>query len=668
MKASVAIAPLHDWLFKKPKWLDDETTVAVIFAVKTFAAGLLALYVAFWLGLDEPRWALLTVYVVSQPESGLVLAKSFYRALGTAAGLLFSTFLVFTFAQYGDLFVPSVALWIGICNFAARTARNFMSYGFLLAGYTVAIVGIPAALNPSQAYALVTARGTEIAIGLTFAALASRLLFPRELAQRLLVLSRRIIILARKFESVAMCPTADKSALAAQRFQLLQDIASIGSMRASAYYESAEARRLNEPIRDVAAVALDVCAIAEDIASRSALALPSTAPGLWITARLLSNTNDSPTENFGVNSTLTSISDQRDMADAQSKLTDAENRLEGKSQVSRPTASLETWSDPVLAILTGVRTALAVTVVWAIWFVTAWPSGPVAIIVAANVCSIIAAMEQPVKISFALAATILVATVPVFFTVFYLLPLASDFVGTAFALGPLMLTCGFVMAQPKIGAMGQLTAVYFTVGSNIDNVMTYDTVQFFNTSLAILFGIGVALVLFAIIFPETPSQALRHLRRQLCLRLSRFSAAREGQLSPFAYALSDQATNAFVRVKDEASATQSCYAMTMTALATAYSIDRLKRTLNGTLPSRMKHEIVMLLGRVSEAFAAPSRAGLVKQAWDARGLRMRILKEARGADNIRETTDLGRALAGCERLRSSLLKSRVYLSEGHHAR
>jgi hypothetical protein len=216
--------------------------------------------------------------------------------------------------------------------------------------------------------------------------------------------------------------------------------------------------------------------------------------------------------------------------------------------------------------------------------------------------------------------------------------------------------------------MGQLTAVYFTVGSNIDNVMPYDAVQFFNTSLATLLGIGVALVLFAIIFPETPSQALRLLRRQLRLRLSRFSAARESPLSSFAYALCDQAANTFVRVKDEPSATQQCYAMTMAALATAYSIDRLKRTLNGTLPPRIKHDIAMLLGRVSETFATPSRAGFIKQAWDARDLRMRILKEARSVDNIREITDLGRALVGCERLRSGLLRSRVFLSEGRHAR
>src|SRR5260370_12929115 len=115
---------------------------AIIFALKTFAAGLLALYVAFWIGLDEPRWALLTVYVVSQPESGLVLAKGFYRALGTAAGLLVSILLVFAFPQYGELFVPSLALLTGVCNFAARAARNFMSYAFLLARYTASIVGL----------------------------------------------------------------------------------------------------------------------------------------------------------------------------------------------------------------------------------------------------------------------------------------------------------------------------------------------------------------------------------------------------------------------------------------------------------------------------------------------------------------------------------------------
>jgi uncharacterized membrane protein YccC len=85
-----------------------------VFTFKTFVAALLALFLAFWLGLDEPKWALLTVFVVSQPDSGLGLAKSFYRILGTIAGTFVSIALVFLFAQYGELFLASLAAWIGI--------------------------------------------------------------------------------------------------------------------------------------------------------------------------------------------------------------------------------------------------------------------------------------------------------------------------------------------------------------------------------------------------------------------------------------------------------------------------------------------------------------------------------------------------------------------------
>jgi uncharacterized membrane protein YccC len=65
---------------------ENPTLVALVFAFKAFAAGILALFLAFWLGLDEPKWTLLTVFIVAQPESGLVLAKGFYRILGTIGG------------------------------------------------------------------------------------------------------------------------------------------------------------------------------------------------------------------------------------------------------------------------------------------------------------------------------------------------------------------------------------------------------------------------------------------------------------------------------------------------------------------------------------------------------------------------------------------------------
>jgi Fusaric acid resistance protein family len=50
---------------------DRQVFGAVIFSAKTFAAALLALFISFWLALDEPYWAILTVFVVAQPDSGL---------------------------------------------------------------------------------------------------------------------------------------------------------------------------------------------------------------------------------------------------------------------------------------------------------------------------------------------------------------------------------------------------------------------------------------------------------------------------------------------------------------------------------------------------------------------------------------------------------------------
>ena len=236
-------------LFNKPGWLNHATEVGLTFAVKTYIASLLALYIAFWLGLDDPRWSFLTVFVVSQPDSGLVLTKSFYRILGTIAGLFVTTALVFSLAQYGELFVVAVAIWICFCSFAARTVRNFASYGFQLAGYTVAIVGIPAALQPGGAYPLVVARFTEIVLGIICAALVSRLFFVRELSPNLIELLRSLTQRADRFVTALRDADTDRARVADERNVLINDYVTALTMQQSAYFESAEARILAHPLR-----------------------------------------------------------------------------------------------------------------------------------------------------------------------------------------------------------------------------------------------------------------------------------------------------------------------------------------------------------------------------------------------------------------------------------
>ncbi|HSY85495.1 MAG TPA: FUSC family protein, partial [Verrucomicrobiae bacterium] len=157
--------------------------IASIFAAKTTAAGLLALLVAFTFNLDQPYWALLTVFIVSQPQqSGLVLAKSFYRIIGTVIGAAVALLLVGLCAQERVLFLGGLALWIGLCTFGSQYARNWAAYSFVLSGYTVAIVGIPGALDAGNAFIIAVGRVTEISLGIIVAATVSYAVFPSSLA------------------------------------------------------------------------------------------------------------------------------------------------------------------------------------------------------------------------------------------------------------------------------------------------------------------------------------------------------------------------------------------------------------------------------------------------------------------------------------------------------
>jgi|HubBroStandDraft_6_1064221.scaffolds.fasta_scaffold94619_2 uncharacterized membrane protein YccC len=653
MKTAVVSMPLRGWLLKKPDWLDHQTEVGLIFAVKTFAASLLALYIAFGAGLDDPRWSFLTVFVVSQPDSGLVLAKGFYRILGTIAGMLVTIALVFGLAQYGELFVAALALWICFCNFAARAVRNFASYGFQLAGYTVAIVGIPAALAPTGAYPLVVARCTEILLGIVCAALVSRLVLVRDLSPKLIELVRALARRADRFATILLQPNADRERLTAVRTELAKAYLDVNAMQGSTYFESAEARVLDQPLRRLTQAAVELCTTAEAAAShRAGLLLhpERISPGTAI-----SDTSESPTGDGPIVSALVRAPDERDVGFARARFRESMRAFDLGEELPEPNIACRLWSDPVPAVLTGIRSALAVGITCAFWFATAWPNGPAAVVVAAVVCSLLASLEQPDKISMAAAATVLIAGVPVFTTQFYLMPLAVDFPSMAVALAPLMLTCGFIMAQPRIGPLGLLSAVYFAFASNIDNVMTYDAAAFLNASLAILVGIAVAVVLFATFFPETPAFAARRFRRQLFVHLSYLTSACPcgPALRCYQRALCEQLGATLARVKDEPKLAHECLTSALAALSAAQAIGRLKSALDGSMVApAIAAKGSRLLARLSQTLRNPSVWKFSRRAGEARALGRHALAAARGSAEPEEIKALRGIIVGSATLGS----------------
>src|SRR5712671_2537318 len=146
---------------------------ALLYAVRLWASVCLALFVAFWLELDNPYWAGTSAAAVCQPQLGASLRKGWFRMIGTVAGAVVIVLLTACFPQDRIGFLVLLALWCGLCAFGATVLRNFASYAAALAGFTAAIIAantLGATGGPTpDVFMLAIRRTSEICIGIVSA-------------------------------------------------------------------------------------------------------------------------------------------------------------------------------------------------------------------------------------------------------------------------------------------------------------------------------------------------------------------------------------------------------------------------------------------------------------------------------------------------------------------
>ena len=157
-----------------------------LFSVKTFAAAMLALYIALVFQLPRPYWAMASVYIVSNPFVGATRSKALYRALGTALGAAAAITLVPPFVETPLLFSVIVALWTGTMLYLAISDRTARSYVFMLAGYTMPLIALPTVTDPSTIFDVAIARTQEITLGIICASVVGSNILPSRLAPTLI--------------------------------------------------------------------------------------------------------------------------------------------------------------------------------------------------------------------------------------------------------------------------------------------------------------------------------------------------------------------------------------------------------------------------------------------------------------------------------------------------
>jgi uncharacterized membrane protein YccC len=527
--------------FVRPHW------VPWIFAAKTTLSALLTQLIAFTFNLDQPKWALLTVFIVAQPASGMVLAKSVHRIIGTFIGVAMALLFVALFAQERVLFLGALAAWIGICTFASQYAKSFAAYGFVLSGYSAAIVGIPGALDPGNAFYVATARVTEISLGIVVTAAVSHLILPVSVAGML----RQELADARSWfadYSLAVLRRGDDQSL---RAKLLGEVVRIEDLCASAIFEEHEMRGRRDLLRRLGAAfaeafgscqllmrelvayrqadAASVAGVSE-AATQASLAIRSWRSEQITAARLGERLlraqaslplvqvlcRDVSVTDGELLRTGMIVGRLREVFASFAAYGEAHERFFSSAPTGEQRTRFAAVGDWRGAAWAGLRAVLALLVVAIFWIAADWPSGPTAVILSAVVTARLATMNRAGEAAIGGTIAVVLGTFPAFLIIEVLLSQASGFEMFALVLAPVLFVCAFLMAHEKSPVaviFGFLFALYLaSVGGFADRTV-YDAVGFVNTSFAVILAIAVGAILFAVVAPDTLDAARRRFAR-----------------------------------------------------------------------------------------------------------------------------------------------------------
>ncbi|MCG6343504.1 FUSC family protein [Vibrio fluvialis] len=220
---------------------------AVLFAIKGVIAMALSLYIAMFLNLDRPYWALVSaVFLQIRPEGGLVIEKGLCQIVGTLIGGIVGIAILNWFAPYPEIALPLLALWLGFnSGMGAMVRRTNFIYAFAMAGITACLIVLLVMVSPSTAssqtiFQVAQARVSEIIVGAICAALVSKLIFPMEVKDGLRTHARNVINQTLSYLSLEL----DKNGSHENRHQhidaILESIAVMSDDLSAVVYEGPE--------------------------------------------------------------------------------------------------------------------------------------------------------------------------------------------------------------------------------------------------------------------------------------------------------------------------------------------------------------------------------------------------------------------------------------------
>ncbi|AIP06016.1 fusaric acid resistance protein [Burkholderia pseudomallei MSHR338] len=504
---------------------------------KTVAAALLAMGIAMLLDLSQPRIAMTTVFVLMQPMSGMVLAKSFYRVVGTGVGLVAALALGGLFAQQPELYMAGITLWVAGCIAAAVRNRHFRWYGYVLAGYTAALIGLPAVMAPNTLFLSALTRAAEVAVGIFCSGAVSALVLPLSSSDALMR-----TLSARHADFVAFAASTTAGAVERGEFErrfadFVDGIVGFEATRAFATFEDPYIRARSRRLARLNSEFMNACARLHAFhqllrrlrANHAAEVLTAIAPHVDALSGVLyalradlarprarSAPSPSPSPALVALSAYLAALPKRARASRRGLET-----LAPAGVLERSVTRYAVKTNRYFVGFTFLRTLVAMGAMSAFWIASEWSSGSLAVIGTAIACALSSTAPRASRFVAQMAAGAALATLTGYLYVCRVYPNIDGFPLLCAALAPVLAAGAYLATRPGKSGYGIGFVVFFCLLAGPDNVIVYAPDVLINNGLALVVSMLAASIAFAVVFPaEMPwltGRIARDLRRQIAL-------------------------------------------------------------------------------------------------------------------------------------------------------
>jgi uncharacterized membrane protein YccC len=483
------------------------------FAIRIWLATILALFVSFWLQLEAPSTAALTVAILAEPTRGQALEKAGFRLIATVVGVTASIAITGLFSQAGDLMLAAFAVWLGVCVFAAKLLDGYRAYAAVLSGYTVAFIATQQIDNPQHVFEASMARGAAIAIGILSMAVVNDLMFapdrhPRLVAQ-LAAFHRRV----REYASKAFHGEPGNSTTF---LALLREIVALRPEIASVALESTSGS-----VRRAAARSTTVALVAELQTARTL----NTAPvHLDVADRNQTSAALERVDDSGLRAYLLP-----GFVDAQKRGPDVEAEasawtvrelLRRDEEVHQNLLALRSvkwpprlWRTPLyrsyrIAAENGVRAALWFAIASMLFVWAGWPAASVSLSLVAVLTGLGAITPNPRGFTTIAFVGAPIATVLAGILEFIILDGTNEFPLLAIALAPFTVGAALLTTSQNLlwSGLGRVNLIFITVILAPSNPQTYNPQTFLFTSVFVIAAAAVLLAAQTLIPPVSDEQ------------------------------------------------------------------------------------------------------------------------------------------------------------------